>query len=542
VAIEITQQPKDIVISGNQSILSVIDEDVFDFTTLSVDYGKIVFIWFNSGLVAGNTINFYGHFAVDVKAVDNYGGLDPYINRLFDSYALHGGTPYEYLEYMVEAWNKFIYFPDAVYVYVGEYGGHEGIFVLNTYGGAVRVQPLFTANVEIVEPADPIIILSPYKFKYSVYEIIDNVSSLLSSVLFTADAEDTDAIFDYDISDFLFKEQTGHFTLLTASDKFIVHDILSKINVVISNQLNDDPNNITSSARTDDFYVLQGKVPDLLEAQQNELSKTIYDYLADNKKFLSLAPTTKITDIYTPERLYWAKYLGIPTVAVFTIYYTDSTSDVENRANSLTDDDNKVIEINTSFQALTFNENKVVDYYEVYLKDVTDTKISETRTYQMSYKYQKYARYFLFLNKLGVYDVFRTTGKLESDINVAKQFITVEKPNNYTEDYRNQKQIDQLREYSAVLNTGHLQDRSWAIYSLELIESSDVYWLKYGKAYPVTIPGEKINFSEDGEYLQNIPFPLNLVNPEDELYNDFDFDPAVPLAGDFNFDFREDYY
>lgn len=183
-----------------------------------------------------------------------------------------------------------------------------------------------------------------------------------------------------------------------------------------------------------------------------------------------------------------------------------------------------------------------ISKYDVYVKDISNNVISETRTFILDTKFQPFARYFLFKNKLNAYEVIRTTGKLSVAENIDKEFILLDKEINYTTDYKEEKQIEVQRGYVAELNSGFFKNKEWDRHFSEFLESEDCYMLKFGKAYPIVIEKGKYNYFNDENKPNSKPFIYRIANPDDELYTDFTFDADVPISGDFSFDFNEDFY
>lgn len=546
---EFTKQPALVSLSGNKMVVKAYYRDIYDVAFEGQTYENIP-------VPSGYALAFHLSYNTDPQVGDtitiNATGWSlskilncaASVNEEFPFYQFPvkapGETKTEYLQKLALLFNRNMLTPLYFYFEYGYNGGTEGIFVYGYEGNTIKI--VSTGNIisTIAKAASDTKDCTIYDFDLYLLESydLDGVTSrkVLSQLKITSTIEDPDAYVETDICESFVNEALGHFNLFASDEYFDLHDLAIKYQVMAYNNW--------GAGLTDEFYVLQGKMPDYFEAELNELSKTWYQYWqVENKKFLTFAPTTKYTDIYSPEKLY---YLNKPNIAgsiMFKIYYTDGTNETVERAITYSESEleNQVIELNVSFLALPFNVAKSVSKYDVWLINSSDEVISETRYFIMSYQYQPYARYFLYKNKLGSYEVVRTTGKIEAVADIDKSFINVDKIIDYTTDYRAEKQISVERSYPMSLNSGFFNDPLWATYFLEFLESEDVYWLKKGKAFPVIINKGKVKLRTDGEYLQNKPFTLSVTNPDDELYNDFTFDPEVPISGDFNFDFNEDY-
>lgn len=549
--IEFETQPANLILSGNQVMVKAIYTDLYDelyanerFTYENIPTG-FSYIYDVAVLTpaAGDTLVFESlNSSITFTCVGPI--FNHYIPNTFFHSQLQSESKEEYIEYLVNFFFAHWEFSERFFIEKNE----SGFYLTGLNNEPVKITSSSSTGFIAGTVGLPPIIknFTLYNFVLAIIEknLIEGEDIYSRSIKieqsYTPIIDDPDAYFTTDISELLQEEKTGHFTIFLTTQYFAMQDIINFYELKVNNNV------IGGTAYSNEFMVLQGKAPDYYLATLNELGYTFFHYWCYLRKFFfTFAPRTKTIDIYMPERLYlynYDLYQNYFAKIVFTIYYTDNTSETKyiNRDESITDVDlqTKILEVNVSFLALPFNTEKTVKSYRVYLAKEDGQQSSEMYYYNVNYNYQRYARYFLFKNRLGVYEVLRTTGKLSAWSNIEKSYVQIDKDINYVSDYRKDKQINVNSTYPVEINTGFIE-KGWEEYFLEFLESDDVYWLKKGKAYPVAVQKTKMLIKKDGENINSHTFSLTVTNTDDELYTDFTFDPDVPITGAFSFDFNE---
>lgn len=318
------------------------------------------------------------------------------------------------------------------------------------------------------------------------------------------------------------------------------HNLLDTYHIVAYPR-NIDTNEYGQGIISTVFRVLHGSLADHKYGELAAGGQTPWDWM-QQRKFLTLRNNQTITDIYTPERLYIIKTDDTKYVK-YKITYTDDTEEVFTKTIDSDQDNYTVIEIDASWLSIasltTTWETKTPAKYEVYVEDESGLT-SVIYTFSFDTSYQPYARYFLYKNKLGVYDAIRVTGKAAFDADIDKDFYKLNEKIEH-ENYKKYQQLQATRETSATLNTGWISIDDRERY-LEFLQSDDVYWIKKGKAYPVLVEKSKNTIRQDKLNLVAYDFKIKVTNYNDELFTDFGFGPSLPTGGDFNADFNEDFF
>lgn len=345
---------------------------------------------------------------------------------------------------------------------------------------------------------------------------------------------------EIDVADNLQDENIrGHFTLNWEQDEYTkFHDILKSFRLYAHEQ-SGIPSVNGSGEYSSLLYVLQGKLENFRQGELNYLEKTFFNLLQETQMFLTFAPSTKYIDIYQPEILYFLFAIQGTYRLWCEETFSDGTTETAAR-DQFTATAFSIYEFQTSYKAIRSNLNKKLVSYKVWLTTNNDIPVSEERTYIIDYAYQNFARYFFFRNSLGVYECLRTTGKAIKSRDIQKDFINIPFDKNFTNLDRQERQLSADAKLAYDMNSGFFVDKYWSDYFQEFLISSDVYWLKKGTAYPVSIQESKNTVSEDGEYN-----PFAIFQLTHSIHDDFTekFTANEPISvGDFNPDFNTDFF
>jgi hypothetical protein len=348
------------------------------------------------------------------------------------------------------------------------------------------------------------------------------------------------ASLNYDLKRLLYTDLTGHFTFPETATLQHLHSILPKIYLHLS-FLGD---NITaeSLAPEEYLYALPGKMSQTKEKALNTQSTSIYADLVSSKRFLSLAPIIKATDIYTPEKLYFIFTAAVPNATIIiTERFRQHTAETRTLA-TFSAAAYSLYELSIGFQSVKQADygSKIPTEYDISIENGSGALISERRTFQIDYTYLRTARYFLFKNSYGVYEVFRATGDAEKANKIRKEwFERVIHAQNDTDQSR--KSLDIQHTYTMKINTGYLPAPLNFYIASEFLGSSDVYWLKNNRAYAVQIEENEVSVSKsDIENLHEFDFQVTLNDMDDTFFQEFLPGSELPIQGDFSSDFNND--
>lgn len=199
----------------------------------------------------------------------------------------------------------------------------------------------------------------------------------------------------------------------------------------------------------------------------------------------------------------------------------------------------EIKEFLTSHYKLCRNGSPTVVKYKVMLTDNADNVICDFM-YRMDYRYQYSARYYMFLNKkYGVYEIVRTTGKGQNVSDIRKSTVKIPLPVNFTGTTRGEKQIKASEETTSTVNSGYFRNQAEADWFRSFRESSDVYQLKKGQAYPIHILDSKSILSDNDNF--NLPAEFSYIHALGDTYSDEIKDNIPVRMGSFNIDFNSDF-
>lgn len=220
-------------------------------------------------------------------------------------------------------------------------------------------------------------------------------------------------------------------------------------------------------------------------------------YVATNKKFLTWAPVIKQVDRQQEDYLnFWI--------------YSDTIINLQLQLKVYFDDDTNETDIVTTLEAvqnrglyqipagpansgaLLVNPAKTATKYELTLLDQDDAVISETRTYLINQVSHPLARYFMFLNSLGAFEVLRFTGQQATKAQFARDVVQKFLPHNYSPSDGEFAQNSITRVTNKSIGSGYVKGQlaeEWHEYLQDFIGSPIIYDVTDGKRYPVVVVG-----------------------------------------------------
>ena len=240
-------------------------------------------------------------------------------------------------------------------------------------------------------------------------------------------------------------------------------------------------------------------------------------YLPEKKAFLTWCPPAKVVDRYQEEYLSFYVYTSsIKSFKVITkMIYSDlstQTTPVLAWTSSLAYGDLIQIPIGPSHSGiLSFNPEKVLISYDVWLSDQDGNNVSEVRSYIIRQTVHPQTRYFLFLNSLGGYDTLRIQGKAQVTTSLQKTIIQKHLPMDYNaldgELEVNESYRQQITDHSTGFITGAYA-KEYKEYLQDFLLSPRVFDITNGDRVPVIVESGDIVLSneEDEKYMHYIRF------------------------------------
>ncbi len=242
-------------------------------------------------------------------------------------------------------------------------------------------------------------------------------------------------------------------------------------------------------------------------SQYTALGQGYFDLSENIIKFLTWAPTTKISGTSVPEKLFFLifgeRYPYHYRLAV-KVYYTDLTNtqyyaDIDYQAQ-----DTCLIECMVGHDHLgigNLNPEKSVDYWEVWLDDSgeggeTVNDITERRRFILDKIDREYERIFMFRNSFSAYDVVRFVGK--SEVGLEYERLTGKEISSLTNYLPVRKSFENSETEHLVVNSGFIS-REMKDYLREMYLSTEVYEIIGERLLPVVnITAKSASFFKDG--------------------------------------------
>ncbi len=252
------------------------------------------------------------------------------------------------------------------------------------------------------------------------------------------------------------------------------------------------------------------------------------DYLPDNKKFLTWAPIIKEVDRQQEDYLnFWIYVNTIVSLQLrLKVYYDDATNETAIATEIETVQYRALYQVPAgpaNSGALLVNPAKTAIKYELTLLDQDDTVVSETRTYVINQVSHPLARYFMFLNSLGAFEVLRFTGQQQIKSTFTRDIVQKFLPHNYSPQDGEFAQNTVTRVTQKSIGSGLIKGQlaaQWHEYLQDFIGSQVIYDVTGGKRYPVVVvAGDFTN--EDQNYERFIRIEAR------DAYNNQSFTPST---------------
>lgn len=213
-----------------------------------------------------------------------------------------------------------------------------------------------------------------------------------------------------------------------------------------------------------------------------------YNYLPNNKKFMTWAPNNKDVDANQEDYLqFWVYQLSFTSVKLMLkVYYddaTDQTATIKTQAVTYGD----LLQLPAgplNLGAAGIDPTKNMSKYDVWLTDQDDNVISEVRTYKLTPFKHPRTRYYLFLNSLGAYEVLRTYGFREEKSTINRVVSEKLLPIGYEPLDGQFDSGEASKQNSYKVSSGYLS-KEWLKYMQDIGLSRKVYDITDGDRVPI---------------------------------------------------------
>lgn len=279
-------------------------------------------------------------------------------------------------------------------------------------------------------------------------------------------------------------------------------------------------------------YILAGAVDTLKEKLYADLEMSFYDELLGSMMFLTWHPEEKLISKWQPEKLYYVNIQKLQRLDfIVRIVWDDGLiTSTTLESVSLDEEAYTVHEICCGHDQLKMQyESKNAISYEIFVQDGSGDLISSVMKFVIDYDYHEYERAFIFLNSLGAYETFRTTGVHEK---------TNEFEHNLIERIESvgELQFSKTVNYESWLEETYSANSGWISkevldWTNEFILSRDRFLIDNWRLVPILITSKKVFQKRDDDQLFQIEFEYKLPTSEKAYSNRNSIDPWMDESG-----------
>lgn len=233
------------------------------------------------------------------------------------------------------------------------------------------------------------------------------------------------------------------------------------------------------------------------------------------KKFLTWHPDIKVVSALQPEIIHFLIQTDTVTAVNLKvqIYYTDLTDTTITAKTLGSIDQWDILRIpagvtNLDLEAVT--PSKVISHYDIWLENQANAVISEVKTYEIDQYTYFTERFWMYVNSLGMPEIFRTYGRaaIKNSVkyNASKRMVTYDNSPK-TASY----QINSSAHRSEwEMSTGFIRDRETAYYMLDFLsQRSSLYLLRDNDYFPYQMLGPSTHDVEiDDEFNYYLRFKV----------------------------------
>lgn len=164
------------------------------------------------------------------------------------------------------------------------------------------------------------------------------------------------------------------------------------------------------------------------------------------------------------------------------------------------------------------------DYYDVWLSDQDNARISEVRSYQLDKTFEAFDRGILFANSMGGWDTLRCTGRAVQTMNVNQAAAQREKIKKNDVEYSDLLLINTEGNRSITVSTGYFRRdaEEHLLWLGDLLLSEECYWMTDKGHRPVQIATNTLVDAEDESDMVARVITLKLR----DVIENFSFMPA----------------
>lgn len=291
-------------------------------------------------------------------------------------------------------------------------------------------------------------------------------------------------------------------------------------------------------------YAIQGGVDRNKQAEINEEDSTWWDKFLYKKDFLTNQPRELIISPTQPVKLNFIVWKsGTTSIKLkIKVVYTDSGTTTVTKTISASR--YEIFECILSYTKLdlgSLSSTKTVDYYEVWIDDQDDNRISISRIFYVDFNYRENEKIFIFKNSLGSPEVIRCLGVSEAESKFDRNSYEIINQEGFTWRDFASNNFDNTEIQSFTFNTGWLNElaknpKAYADYLRDFYLSDTIYELINNRLYPVKIISKKTVTDQSDEYLISMEFEAERAYMDKYYTRDENMHPSVGWESKFESD------
>jgi hypothetical protein len=298
---------------------------------------------------------------------------------------------------------------------------------------------------------------------------------------------------------------------------------------------------------SEEYFALAGELGEDKLRAYYQFGESFWSRMSTSMNFLSWHPLRKLITLTSPEKLYfpvWYTPTGHTYISL-KCYFTDGTEATVTNYLTFTVAKYDVLEIQCGYYALSLADymashqpTKTLRAYDLWLT-ANSAPVSETRHFDIDTASRPWERTFLFKNSLGVYEIFRSTGKATRKIAVTRDIATIDEPIDFTPEHRAEFQTDHSLEQLYEVNSGYfrnIESVRWAID--EFLGSDEVYEIRGADLIPVIVETESAESDTDGDARFFFKFAYRITGSGNVITSD---ESQSYSPGEYSIDYQNDY-
>jgi hypothetical protein len=270
-----------------------------------------------------------------------------------------------------------------------------------------------------------------------------------------------------------------------------------------------DPAEMQALTLRSSFRILNGGLPKIYNGD------FFGTFLPETKSWLTWHPGNKRVNQNQPELLHFYVPAGVSTITQrIEVFFTDGTSqvlDVETAVAVITD---RIYRIPTGYHQLALQEidpEKTIAKYNTWLVDQSNNIIASPFMYIVEPVPASNARYWMFTNSLGMWEIMRAEGKTAEDLDVERQVASTYLPQGYDRfDGELQSRVIGSAGVLSV-NTGYFDSKEESLWANEIMLSNKVVLLDGSLRLPYIITTNSRPVYQDKTYNWALNFEARLA-------------------------------